>query len=550
MTRKRETESEVPSSPGKDLAAAWQYLQTPSTQPTSMVRLRLELSCVVGLLVPEFANEVCIDCFQPGGLTQRFAMFADDELVFAADNEKRRDFRDRDHFMKFPLTNARGFVGAMLFTRLSSMRPFSEDERSDAKRLARLIASRIVASMADLPQSKPELPTEPSSPIVEPSAARLHQLCGVLAHELRNPLSVFRTAVDLMENDGSSDERLHGMLKLQTERMTHLVDDLLDMSRCLNGKTRLNKEPTQIRSIVEAALQSIQSTLADKQQHVVTNLPVDSTWIDGDRFRLTQVLINLISNASKFSENGASIRVDVSADNDCAEFRVTDEGIGIDSNDLPTLFEFFSQSQSTDSLDHSGGGLGIGLGLVKSLIEMHDGSVTAHSDGKAKGSAFVVRLPTCAAPVLTASTEHASFPATRYRVLIVDDRRDNEFILKALVNKLGAEETRSATDGPSALAALRDFQPDLVLLDIGLLGMSGLELAREIRKLDHCRDTFLVAVTGYDDAETRQQSKSAGIDLYRIKPASMEMLKDIFRRVSEKKHFQTEEKSGVQVHGQ
>ncbi len=547
MTFKRDPESEVPNSNFNELTAAWNYLQSQSRLADSVPSLGEELSTVVALLVPEFANEASIDCFRPGGMTQRFAMYASDELVFTADQQAPRDFLDRERILKLPLSYSGRFVGAMLLTRSASSRPFSEDERVNAKLLTSLIASRIAAGVT---QSDCNPPDEHPVLVVEPTEARLHQLCGVLSHELRNPLSVFQTAVDLMESDGSSSDPLHEVLKLQTERMTHLVDDLLDMSRCLNGKTRLKKNPVSLKAIVDAAMQSMQSTLADKQQRVETHLPSHSVWIDGDRFRLTQVLINLISNASKFSDNESSIGLEVCADGDYAELHVWDQGIGIDPSDLPTLFEFFSQSQSRVSLDHSSGGLGIGLGLVKSLIEMHDGSVTAHSDGKGKGSTFIVRLPVCSAPVHTPVTAHLSFPSACKRVLIVDDRRDNEYILKALVKKLGADETRSATDGPSALAVLDGFQPDLILLDIGLQGMSGLELAREIRKLDHCRDIFLVAVTGYDDAKLRQQAELAGIDLYRLKPASMEMLDDVFRRVAEKAICQAQKNENVEIQSQ
>lgn len=272
--------------------------------------------------------------------------------------------------------------------------------------------------------------------------------------------------------------------------------------------------------------------LTAKQQVIVTNIESDSFWIDGDQFRLTQVLVNLISNASKFSEIQGTIRMNVRADDDDVEIDISDDGIGIDPHDLPSIFDFFAQSQSADSLDHSSGGLGIGLGLVKGIVEMHDGSVTAHSDGNGKGSRFAVRLPVCEPIKKSDSHDPPSITPTRRRVMIVDDRRENEFILNALVRKLGEHETRSARDGSAALDCLKEFQPDLILLDLGLPGMSGLELAREIRKLNHCRDTVIVALTGYDDSEMRQQAESAGIDLYRLKPASMDMLKEVFQRLN------------------
>jgi len=376
------------------------------------------------------------------------------------------------------------------------------------------------------------VPADQGPAVAQPADVQLDLICGVVAHELRNPLSVFKSAVDLMGVDPHADPQLRGILKLQTERMTHLVDDLLDMSRCANGKMRLQKRPTPLQTVVDWAVQSIRSILAEKLQSVVMNNEAHGAWVDGDPFRLTQVLVNLLSNASKFSDKGMQIRLDISAGNDCVELSVSDDGIGIAAHDLPNVFDFFSQAKSASSLGHSAGGMGIGLGLVKRLVELHDGCVTAHSDGKDRGSTFVVRLPICAPAKAAAANKPHSALAGCYRVLIVDDRRENQWLLKSLIKKLGNHETRSATDGRSTLECLREFQPDLILLDLGLPGMSGLDLAREIRRLDHCRNTFIVALTGYDNQKIRQQAEAAGIDLYRLKPISTELLHDVFERLS------------------
>ena len=181
----------------------------------------------------------------------------------------------------------------------------------------------------------------------------------------------------------------------------------------------------------------------------------------------------------------------------------------METDELPTVFDFFAQSQSANSIAHSSGGLGIGLGLVKPLVEMHDGCVSAHSDGRGRSSTFVIHLPLCQPSTERETADEPTISAGGQRVLIVDDRRENELLLKALIKKLGPHEARSAADGPSAIASLSDFQPDLILLDLGLPGMTGLGLARKIRKLDHCRDTFIVALTGYDDSGMRQQAESA-----------------------------------------
>ncbi len=534
MTQEHETESQTTIRDETELAPASIYLRSRTTQRATTAVLLQEMRTVGTLVVPAFADEVQIDFFEGGETTQRYAKFASDDLVFAASTSKSAHERDPVHSIKLPLTSGRGFLGSLLVTRLATSKPFSEHERSKVKVLANLVSTRMAASIAPPPELDHELLTDQSLRGQESCNARLHRLCGVLAHELRNPLSVFRTTVDLIENESQSCEQLKGMLNLQIERMTHLVDDLLDLSRFTNGKVRLEKAPTQLQAIINTALQSMQFTLAAKQQQVLTNMTSDghSTWIDADRFRLTQVMINLLSNASKFSDDGDSIHLDVLTNGDNVEIHVSDQGIGIAPDELPNIFEFFSQSQSINSLDHSGDGLGIGLGLVKGLIEMHEGSVTAHSDGEDKGSTFIVRLPVCEPIAITPTAQQSPFHSICRRVMIVDDRRDNAYLLQALANRLGAEETRCASDGPLALEALSDFVPDLILLDLGLPGMSGLELAREIRKLSHCCTTFIVALTGYDDLEMRQAADAAGIDLYRRKPVSLDMLRDVFWRVS------------------
>ncbi len=368
---------------------------------------------------------------------------------------------------------------------------------------------------------------------IDRSVADRHLLrvCAVLAHELRNPLSVIQGSADLMNPETKADARLQRTLRKQVERMTHLVNDLLDMSRSTNGKTQLRREPVDLKVIVESVVQSMSSTLRGHCQSLETVIAEHPCWINADPHRVSQVLINLLSNASKYSNEGGEIRLQISPQRDQIEIRVIDQGIGIEPDLLPDIFQFFAQSKSQDSLEHRDGGLGIGLGLVKSLVEMHDGSVQAFSDGPGRGSEFVVRFPACEAfdRSFDGSCESDSQPQRSYRVLVVDDRRDNELVLKALVRKIGAHETRSAHNGSAALVAIEVFTPDIVLLDLGLPDMSGLELAREVRKIEACRETFLVALTGYDDQEMREAAASSGIDLYRLKPVSMDMLKEVFR---------------------
>lgn len=386
--------------------------------------------------------------------------------------------------------------------------------------------------MNDDPSSglTPDSPTMPSSE--QPSHAaklttdQLQDVAAVLAHELRNPLSVFRTAVDLLPTDTEANANIQAILRRQVEHMTHLVDDLLDMSRSVKGKTRLLRKPVELQPIIEDAIQNLKSTLAVRRQTVATEMPEQTVWLNADRFRIFQIMLNLLSNASKYSESNDEIQVAVKADGATAEIRIRDHGMGIDARDLPILFDYFSQTPH--ALDRAQGGLGIGLGLVRGLVEMHGGTVTAFSFGKGTGSEFILRLPQCDGDLQLQLETVAVEPTTPCRVLVVDDRRDNEFLLRALVKKVGAQEIRSAYDGPSALEILTQWVPDIILLDLGLPGMNGLELAREVRNRDACRECLIVALTGYDNDDMRRKASESGIDLYRLKPASITMLRELF----------------------
>lgn len=355
---------------------------------------------------------------------------------------------------------------------------------------------------------------------------QLHQVAAVLAHELRNPLSVFRTAVDLMSTDTEANASIQAILKRQVEHMTHLVDDLLDMSRSSKGKTRLVRKPVELQPIIADAIQNLKPTLAARNQTIASKVPDKPVWLNADRFRISQIMINLLSNASKYSESNDEIQLVVKSDGTTVEIRIRDHGIGIDAKELPVLFEYFSQS--TQALDRAQGGLGIGLGLVRALVEMHEGTVTAVSFGKGTGSEFIVRLPQCDPDTYMHLESSRAEPAMHRRVLVVDDRRDNEFLLKALVKRVGIHDIRSACDGPSTLQILVEWVPDVILLDLGLPGMNGLELAREIRAREECRECLIVALTGYDNDDMRRQASESGIDLYRLKPASIAMIREIF----------------------
>ncbi|GAA4468729.1 hybrid sensor histidine kinase/response regulator [Novipirellula rosea] len=360
---------------------------------------------------------------------------------------------------------------------------------------------------------------------------QLHRVTAILAHELRNPLSVLQAGIDLMDDDANDEHSLKKLFQTQVQQMTRLVEDLLDLSRSADGRVRVKRRPIDLLPRLNDAIKSVEQVVAQRNQRITINVTSEPLWLNGDPQRIVQIFTNLLSNASKYSEQGTEIVVSVArVENDTIEIRVCDHGIGIDAEDLAIVFDFFSQVKTSDSLAHSDGGLGIGLGLVRTLVQMHGGSAWATSEGIGKGSEFVVRLPSCEPQLSDQGRDQSVEPLVPARILIVDDQRSNVYMLNALLEKLGGHELRSASDGATALSVLAEFIPEIVLLDLGLPGMSGLELAKEIRQLEHCRHSLLVALTGYDDDQLRAEATAAGVDLYHLKPVSMDLLQQILRR--------------------
>lgn len=366
---------------------------------------------------------------------------------------------------------------------------------------------------------------------------RKDEFLAMLAHELRNPLAPISTAAHLLRartGDRADLKRPAEVLMRQVEHMTKLVDDLLEVSRITRGKIRLEKGPLDAAMVVNRAVELSRPLIDAKKHGLTVSLPQEPGWINADPTRLAQVLGNLLNNAAKYTPDRGQITVAVERTDHEVVFRVRDTGIGIKKEQIPTLFQLFAQGDT--SLDRAQGGLGIGLTLARGLIELHGGTLEATSEGLGKGSEFVVRMP--ALSERPASTDQTAFTSslTRLepcRIVVVDDNVDAAETLEELLTDAG-HKVKVVYDGLSALEAVRSFQPDTVLLDIGLPKLDGYEVARQLRN-EHGRKLLLVAVTGYGQEEDRQRAKSAGFDHHLVKPIDVKDLSDVLARGSPKR---------------
>jgi CheY-like chemotaxis protein len=367
--------------------------------------------------------------------------------------------------------------------------------------------------------------------VVQEADRRKNEFLAMLAHELRNPLAPIRNAVHIMQGDEVPAERMRwarDVIGRQADHMTRLIDDLLDVSRIVQGKVTVRPEKLSLAAIVERSVEATMPRTQAREQVLAVTLPPEPLEISGDAVRLSQVLSNLLNNASKFSGPGATIHVHASIEGGEVKVAVRDEGVGIAPEFLPHMFDLFAQGDQ--SLDRSQGGLGIGLTLVKHLVELHGGRVAAHSEGPGKGTEVAVWLPARrfepAAPAIApivARPPPAPKDRTASRILVVDDLAASAETLMTLL-ELEGFEVKTAHEGMSALKIAEDFRPDVVLLDIGLPGMNGFEVANRLRSQPHSRDALLIALTGYGEAESRSRSEQAGFDFHMVKPADVNLL--------------------------
>jgi two-component system CheB/CheR fusion protein len=358
---------------------------------------------------------------------------------------------------------------------------------------------------------------------------RKDEFLATLAHELRNPLAPIRNAVELLHRAGDDAQmlaRVRDLMERQVAQMVRLIDDLLDLSRISHDRLTLRRETVTLREVVESAIETSRPLIEERGHALAVELPEEEVWLHADLTRLAQVLVNLLNNSAKYTEPGGHIRLAAQREHSEVVIRVEDDGIGIPDEVLPHVFEMFTQADR--SLDRSKGGLGIGLTLVRRLVEMHTGKIEVASV-RGQGTTFTIRLPTLSAPgraLPARGREARAAPAGRQRVLVVDDNIDSATSLATLLN-LSGNETRMAHDGVEAIAAAERFRPEVVLLDIGLPGRNGYDVARHIRAQGWGKSALLVAITGWGQDEDRRRSEEAGFDAHLVKPIDPVMLEQL-----------------------
>jgi PAS domain S-box-containing protein len=368
---------------------------------------------------------------------------------------------------------------------------------------------------------------------------RKDEFLAMLSHELRNPLAPILNAVHLLrleQHESQLQQQARAVIERQVSQLTRLVDDLMEVSRITTGRVQLRHDRVVVSGIVDRAVETARPLMERHQHELTVSLPPQPIWLDADAARLEQVVVNLLTNAAKYTGEGGHIWLDVQQEDDECVLRVRDTGVGIAPELLPRIFDLFTQAER--SLDRSQGGLGIGLALVQRLVEMHGGTVQVVS-ALGHGSEFVVRLPVATQEPGAKSQESGikaadSCPLTpdsRLRVLVVDDNIDMAQTL-ALLLKTSGHDVRTAHTGPAALEVALDHRPNVVLLDIGLPGLNGYEVANRLRQQPALRNVVLVAMTGYGQETDRKRSQEAGFDHHLVKPTDFGKVREILAAVS------------------
>lgn len=364
---------------------------------------------------------------------------------------------------------------------------------------------------------------------------RKDEFLATLAHELRNPLAPIRNGLHLMRLAGHDPVTVASSREMMERQLVHLVrlvDDLLDISRVTSGKIQLRLDRISVRSAIEAAVETSRPAVERGGHTLEMRVPEEPIWLRADAVRLAQVLGNLITNAAKYTPDGGRIELTAERDGDEAVIQVTDTGVGIPADMLPRVFDLFSQVGG--HLERSQGGLGIGLALARSLVELHGGRVSAESGGPGRGSTFTVRLPATPIPGRlnppTPPPEVAAPEKRARRILVVDDNRDGAESLATLL-QLAGHTTRLAHSGSDAVKAVQEFQPDLVFLDIGMPGMSGYEVAEQLRADPATHRIVLIAVTGWGTEEDRRRTTEAGFAHHLTKPVDPNVLERLLNAI-------------------
>jgi PAS domain S-box-containing protein len=368
--------------------------------------------------------------------------------------------------------------------------------------------------------------------LLQQADRRKDEFLATLGHELRNPLSPIRNGLHILRLSEGAEarDRLVGMMERQVDHLVRLVDDLLEVSRISRGKIELRRGRVELAPMVHSAIEACRPLLQQERHELVVDLPAEPIVLEADAVRLTQVVSNLLNNAAKYTEPGGHVRVSAHVLGEQVELAVRDSGVGIPPDMLPRVFEMFAQVNHT--LGRSQGGLGIGLALVRHLVELHGGTVDARSGGEGQGSEFVVRLPLPGVRPLHADDGKDAITrgSSTRRVLVVDDNADAAESLAQLLTLKG-HEVRVAYDGLSGVELARAFGPDVVLLDIGMPGLDGYAVARRLREQDERHALRLVALTGYGQVDDRRRAHEAGFDDHVVKPPDGPTLDRMLREV-------------------
>jgi PAS domain S-box-containing protein len=357
---------------------------------------------------------------------------------------------------------------------------------------------------------------------------RRDEFLAMLAHELRNPLNAIATANSLQERVGAQDPqnmRLRAMIARQTRHLARLVDDLLEVSRITRGEIQLNQQPGDLRNALRQAIQSTLPQVEAKHQQLTMQLPADPVYVNGDMPRLEQVMVNIISNASKYSSPEGHISVKCELVPNGVEVRIKDDGVGIPPEKLDSIFDLFVQVDQ--SFARPIGGLGIGLTIARRLVTLHGGTIEAHSAGVSHGAEFVVRLPVVEAgaqSVVNSSTgRNVAVDGRRLEILLVEDNADTRELMRSLLESWGHHVTLAA-DGTAGLTAALNTPPDVAVVDVGLPGIDGYQVAQNLRASAAGKSILLVALTGYGRPEDRARALECGFDLHLVKPVQPEQL--------------------------
>ncbi|MDB6160682.1 MAG: luxQ 1 [Gammaproteobacteria bacterium] len=393
--------------------------------------------------------------------------------------------------------------------------------------------------MTEVEAQVPLTPERASIEELRGANRRKDEFLAILAHELRNPLAPLQNGLEIIRQVATADPTLTltmNMMERQMRQLVRLVDDLRDVSGITRGKLQLQRGPVVLKRAVEQALEASRPVLEAHGHDPIVHCRDDRLTVDGDPVRLAQILTNLLSNCAKYTEPGGTISLTVERDGNDAVISVSDTGIGIPPDYLEDVFEMFSQVRVHQA--RSRGGLGIGLALVRRLAKMHGGSVSAHSVGIGAGSTFTVRLPAIAdrVPVLSAPAAAAIKGVKARRILVVDDNSDAAALLAVLL-ELEGNEVQTANDGGEAVNRAELFRPEVVLMDLQMPGMDGLEASRRIRALPWGSSVLIAALTGWGQDVDRRRSQEAGVDLHFVKPVdTTALLGEVARSLNDGRH--------------